>query len=105
MDVLCRVLRRGPHAVAHFLAEVSELPAAYRARRAQLRTDSYRRQTDGVDARLDLLDRRIKAWYAHVAAEQLWTDHQELLNVGGEIQARMIDEDGNQIPERPIVLP
>jgi hypothetical protein len=40
-----------------------------------------------------------------VAAEQIWTDHQQLFNVGGEIQAQMIDEHGNEIPEPPTVLP
>jgi hypothetical protein len=103
--MLCRVLRRGPRTVAQFLAEMTELPEAYRGHRAEIRTDSYRRQADEVDARLEMLDARLKEWYGGVAAEQIWTDYQQLLNVGGHVEARMIDADGNEIPEPPTVRP
>lgn len=99
--MLCRVLRKGPRALAHFLADVAEVPENYRAHRAETRTDSYRRQAEEVDARMELLDRRIKEWYANVAAEQIWTDYQKLLNVAGNLDARMVDADGNEIPEPP----
>jgi hypothetical protein len=98
--MLFRVLRRGPNAIAEFMADVLNMPSTVRSRRSEANAEKYRLQREEIESRMELFDARIREWYAIEGGERIWTSYQRLLNsFAGDLAVRMLDEEGEELTE------
>lgn len=93
-------IRRGPEVLADFVADAVSMPDRYRATRASHAAHRYERQAAATEAQLADLNAKLKAWYVSEGSESAWLAYQRLITVSGpDLEARVVDEEGNELPD------